>query len=74
MKPKTKEIAAFKVVQYNYPVYGSGTLKAAFKTEADAKEYKEKLIDIHKFDFPISIFDVEPVYQYFNFIDFLQHS
>jgi len=71
----TKQIIAYKIVRYNYNVKNdSGTLICAFNDKESAEAYKLILLDKTKFEIQAYIYTVEPVYEYFNFIDFLTHS
>ena len=67
-----KQIIAYKIVCY---IYGSkndsGALICAFDKKNEAEDYKLKLIQETKHNMLTYIYSIEPVYEYFNFIDFL---
>ena len=72
IKQQKRQIIAYKIVRYTYQVKNdSGTLICAFNDKQIAEDYKIILIDKTKFELPTYIYNVEPVYEYFNFIEFL---
>ena len=72
---KKKQIIAYKIVRYEYGKKNdSGLLVKSFLNEQDAEAKKMELIESTKFDNIIYLYFIEPVYQYFNFIDFLLNN
>lgn len=67
-----KVVIAYKIVRYNYNVKNDlGALVCAFADKQSAEDYKLILLDKSKLDIQAWIYSIEPVFEYFNFIDFL---
>lgn len=72
MRPANKQVIAYKIIKYDYNNKSdSGLLVSAFANQQQAEVKKLELIESTKFESIIYIYVIEPVYQYFNFIDFL---
>ena len=75
MNNKTKQVIGYKIVRYTYEKKNDiGTLICAFNDKKKAEDYKLGLIQETKHELPTYIYNVEPVHEYFNFIDFLNHA